>query len=432
MIVRALLFLTLGLCFFSTLSHARGGHGSIVLIGGNLSSTSGPILTEFIKLSGGKNARIGVIPAATNAINKRYRRLVKQMESVGINSRNLELLEVAALDDQTTKGFDESSWASRGDSYDLVRTIDQLDAVWFLDGDQTRVTEVLLTKEGKATPVLNAIKQLFERGGVIAGVGGGAAALSRTMIVGGDSVAALTQGVDSVYENVNQQEYGRVITQPGLGLFKTAIVDTGFTRQARLGRAIVALLKNKKERYAIGIDENTGMFITNNETKIIGEKGISLINTSKANGISNTFPLKANNVYLSYLKPGDGYHLKTHRYTPRKGSKTTYKKQYFDFPVKGVSGLLSPNRDLETYLGYMLLDNKQTSSIETPILDGFGKGVKLTFSEKKQTRGYWSQDVSKDAYSFTNVMIDIEPLYYQVSSLPFRRHLSEDNEDDDE
>ena len=54
-------------------------------------------------------------------------------------------------------------------------------AIFFTGGDQKRITKALRNEDGENTPLLEAIWEVYNEGGVIAGTSAGAAVLSRVM-----------------------------------------------------------------------------------------------------------------------------------------------------------------------------------------------------------------------------------------------------------
>lgn len=113
--------------------------------------------------------------------------------------------------------------------------------LFFTGGSQQRIA----TLTG-GTQLILAIKELLERGGVIAGTSAGASIMCTTMIAEG-----VSEGTNCV---------GDLKKSPGIGLVQWAIIDQHFSERGRIGRLLAATAENP-ELLGIGIDEDTGIVI---------------------------------------------------------------------------------------------------------------------------------------------------------------------------
>lgn len=199
--------------------------GSLVICGGG--NLPREIREEFIRLAGGRDARIVVIPTATsNADDTTY------LESL---YRDWAGYEVSILHTRSRRQANDPNF---------VRPLKQATAVWFGGGDQVFLTDAYL-----GTLVQEEIKAVLERGGVIGGTSAGAAVMSDVMIRGGESVA----------------EVGR-----GFGFLTDAVVDQHFLKRHRMGR-LAGVVTQHPGILGVGIDEGTALVIRGDEAKVIGE-----------------------------------------------------------------------------------------------------------------------------------------------------------------
>lgn len=123
--------------------------------------------------------------------------------------------------------------------------------VFFTGGDQRRLTSTYIREDGTRTPVMEAIWEVLDRGGVIGGTSAGAACQSDPMINGGISADSLREGPD--------MEGNRGVGwEPGLGFFPWGLVDQHHIYRGRVGRLLVAL-DETDIRFGYGIDENAAL-----------------------------------------------------------------------------------------------------------------------------------------------------------------------------
>ncbi|KZZ82694.1 cyanophycinase [Bacillus sp. SJS] len=388
--------------------------GSLVITGGSLGSSNAAVYQSFIKLAGGENqAKIGIVPAASGKL-KSSKDFKADLEKYGVKSENIEVLPLSNHDFSDTD-FDELKWKNNVNNKELADQIKNFTAIWFVGGDQLRITETLTDKKGKNSSVLDAIWTMYKKGGVIGGTSAGAAIMSDVMITGGDSLGGLKGEFTEKDEPLQNKEYEKVYIERGLGFFPYGIVDQHFDERARLGRLAAAAVKYEKRKdlyNSYGIDEDTALIVHNREKKaeIVGRGGVTVIDTSKAKPASKkVHPVK--NVSVSFLSPGDQINLQTKEMTINPDKDATKGYEYYEFKPLDATGLLTPYGRLKPYLAYSLTDNSSTQSVKSYLYDSKGKGYALTFSKTASTNGYWGyQDGQKDDYSITNVKLDAVPV----------------------
>ncbi|PCF94607.1 cyanophycinase [Vreelandella nigrificans] len=413
----ALLALPLSGVLLSSQAVFAGSPGALIITGGFLQESHQDIFQAVISPIDKpiEEIRLGVVPAASGNISGNYDKLAEAFSQLGLTEDNISLLPLAIADDKRTEDVDESTWADNGQDEALAASIDKLDAIWFLGGDQTRITAVLLEEDGSDTPVLTAIRNLHSRGGVLAGTSAGAAIMSSSMLAGGDSQGALFKGFSDDYQGMNNQEYGPAVVRPGLGFFEAGIIDQHFDRKARLGRLLTVMLEHEDgQPLGVGIDEGTALIVADGEWQVAGRGGVTLVDTSKATRPSSGFPINVENVRLGYLLPGDRYLPESGEYHVRDGAYETSGSEYFDVPVSLQSGIFSANRNLQELIGFDLLDNSATDQVSSLLIGDDNQALRIVFTQDEHTQGYWSQDMTLDLYSFENVRMDLEPLSVEL------------------
>lgn len=202
------------------------------------------ILHRFWKLSGGDNARILIIPTAS------------QLEDTG--SRYVEIFERLGGKAMYIR-VDE-----REDCFkDRIQgKLKRATGIFITGGNQLRLSTIL-----GGTPVAKSIRDLNARGIHVAGTSAGAAIVTEHMIAGGRPGPTPT-------------EDGATMA-PGLGLTNKLIVDQHFRQRDRIGRLMTALSYNPFIS-GIGIDEDTAAFISPQGVfEVVGAGAITVVDPSE-------------------------------------------------------------------------------------------------------------------------------------------------------
>lgn len=428
---KRLITILLSICLFlnaATPIYATQGSnddikGTLLIVGGALEATNTEVYNKFIELAGGKEkAVIGVIPAASGSPSKYYKQFVDELKAYGLNENQVLLVPIAVKDEKKTEE-DESKWIENADKQDTANIIKKCTGIWFVGGDQLRITKALYKPDGSNTASLGAIWEIYKAGAVIGGTSAGAAIMSETMLGGGSSLGALTKGFTTTYTDSDQQEYGPVYVEKGLGFFQYGIVDQHFDRKARLGRLIVVGYAEKnKHSVAYGVDENTAMVVYNDTRKVevVGKGGLSIIDFSKAVKDERYKQTAMKNIVISYLETGDRYDMTTKKFDINPDKVDTKGYEYYEIPGPIINtGVLSPNGLWKKFIGFDLVDNYGVEEVKSYSFDAEGNGVELVFRKTEESNGWWAylNGGTYDYYSVVNVALDIHPVKVQVNRL---------------
>jgi cyanophycinase len=166
--------------------------------------------------------------------------------------------------------------------------------VFFSGGDQLRIASQI-----GDTPVERRIREIHDRGGLIAGTSAGAAVMSETMLVGGSSAES--------------HRIGDLNMAPGLGLIRDAIIDQHFAERGRIGRLLGAVAHNPR-MLGVGIDEDTAVVVEGERFQVIGSGAVYVVdceevtqsNIAEARSAS---ALSLHDVRLHVLASGDSFDL---------------------------------------------------------------------------------------------------------------------------
>ena len=283
--------------------------------------------------------------------------------------------------------------------------------VYFTGGEQDRIVRALRTAEGQNTPILDAVWEVYRRGGVVAGSSAGAAVMSRVMYRDAEFVLpTLQHGVTM----------GKEIA-PGLGFIGNSwFVEQHCLTRGRFARALV-VMHSQGFKFGIGVDENTALVIRGGkELKVIGYKGAVVLDLSQASRDPAVKAFNLKNVRLTYLDRGDKIDLETLVVTPSPEKEDGivlnaespdfhpfYDRTLFTNDVLGNTTLV----DVLT----KLMDNKQSEAIGLAF-DGFfaktqaTQGFEFRFYRAKDSRGWLTEAFGGEDYTVSNIHLDIRPI----------------------
>jgi len=405
-------------CLFSSLYIYIFGQsdikGNLVIVGGGLNSDNAIVHNKFIELAGGKaKAIIGIIPTASTVPAESFDDFKKDLIKYGISEKNIILIPIALIDDPITKNLDESTWAENANSEKVAKDIQKCTGIWFVGGDQMRITQAFFKKDQSNTIVLDAIWNRYKNGAVLGGTSAGAAIMSDPMIGGGLSFPSLSQGVLSGELTSEQQDNGAVYLTRGLGFFNYGMVDQHFDKRARIGRLAIALSQNNQQiKIGFGIDENTALVVYNQkqEMEFIGESAVTVLNLMDASITKIGKKTKINNIELSLVEGSDKYDISKDEFIPNPIKKKTTGNEYYK-KTNHISGILNlQSSNYKELITYSLIDNKAAQNIINYSFNEKGTGFKFTFSKKAESLGFITESADHiDHYSVVKIRLDIEP-----------------------
>ena len=219
--------------------------GFIVPVGGAENKLNdSAILKRFLKLAGGRKARIAIIPTASLAADtgERYESVFQDL-----GAGTAEALP-----------FEERSDA---DDEALLERLEHATGIFLTGGNQLRLSTHL-----GGTMVAKTIRRLNAGGVHVAGTSAGAAFLSEHMIAFGEEGSSPRAGI--------------VTLAPGLGLTNRVIIDQHFRQRDRLGRLLTALAYNPFA-VGLGLDEDTAAFIgPENSIEVVGTGSVTVVDPS--------------------------------------------------------------------------------------------------------------------------------------------------------
>lgn len=191
---------------------------------------------------------------------------------------------------------------------DTKKTLERLEkcnGILFSGGDQLRLCSVI-----GGTEFMDILRERYEKEHfVIAGTSAGAAAMSDTMICGGDETKAYLKG--------------KVELSIGFGFLKEAIIDTHFDARGRFGRLVQAIAA-QPGAVGIGLDEDTGVIIEKGtKLKAIGSSSVVIVDGTSIShnniaDIRGGMPISVANLKVHIMTQSDVFDINSREFTAAK------------------------------------------------------------------------------------------------------------------
>jgi len=209
---------------------ARTVHTSLLIIGGAEDKVGrATVLRRFVRLAGGRKARIVVIPSASSFPDE-------AVEAYTAAFGRLGAPEVGVVSPRSRPSA-PGGGVTPAMVHTMVQVLDDATGIFMTGGNQLKLSQLFV-----GTPLAEALIRAHERGAVVAGTSAGASIMSQFMI---------SLGADGV---TPRQRTSQLTS--GLGLLPGVIIDQHFDQRARYGR-LMSLVAGSPNLLGMGIDEDT-------------------------------------------------------------------------------------------------------------------------------------------------------------------------------
>lgn len=198
------------------------------------------ILSAFVNLAGGPEARIAILPTASSIedAGERYKALFLGMGA--------EQADVLYLSDRAAAA-----------SPDVLEILDDVTGVFLTGGNQMRLASIV-----GGTPVARTVRALNRAGAAVAGTSAGASILSSHMVAYGASGPSPRMRMAQM--------------TAGFGLVPGVVIDQHFRQRDRIGR-LLALVAGSPELLGIGIDEDTAALFSGETLEVLGRHSVTIV-----------------------------------------------------------------------------------------------------------------------------------------------------------
>jgi cyanophycinase len=249
-------------------------------------SPGSDVLERFVALAGGEQARIAIIPTASEDAQEAGERYVKVFRKMG--AAEADWLRVETRDD-----------ANAEPALDLLR---KASGIFITGGDQAQLVALLA-----GTQVMECIRLRNAEGVVVAGTSAGASIVSAHLMSGGTGLAGNS--------NDAAARKGMVELVAGFGLLQDVIVDQHFSQRGRMGRLLAVFAANPG-LLGIGLDEDTAVLIDREGMlEVLGSNMVTIVDGRDAT--SDYYEREIGDVLtvvrssLNVLGPGRRFDLNT-------------------------------------------------------------------------------------------------------------------------
>lgn len=253
-------------------------NGTLLIIGGEANDRI--FLPIFSKLAGGYEAPIVIIPTA------------RDDESLSQDSLYLKLTERFK-----TAGFENVSILHTrnrevADSKEFIRPINNAKGVWFQGGRQWRLADSYLN-----TKTHEAIKDLLDRDGVVAGTSAGAT-IQGSFLARGDTKKNTIMVGDHL---------------DGMGFISNIAIDQHLLARNRQFD-MFEILSGYPDLLGIGLDENTGIIVKKDTFEVVGVSYVAIYDGTRWSAERDTvyqLPLFSKEFY--FLGNGEKYNMRNRK-----------------------------------------------------------------------------------------------------------------------
>jgi len=250
--------------------------GTLVIVGGG--GMPDEVFAAFVQASGGKGARIGVVPTASESPDEVLAEWKDDLAKVGVTMVPLKVKTKA-----------------EAGSPAILEAAQTCTGFWFSGGDQNRTADAVA-----GTPLHQLVRARYEAGAAIGGTSAGAAIMSKIMLNGEDR-----NGKEELSE-IGAKAYH---TRDGLGFLpEFCIVDQHFLRRNRQNR-LFSLIMDHPDHLGLGIDEATALVVKKGIGRVLGNHAVMVFDPR---GMRLT-PPGFQNMKIHLLGPGQGIELATRK-----------------------------------------------------------------------------------------------------------------------
>jgi cyanophycinase len=381
-------------------SASASGAGTVVAIGGALRDDSDAVWSRLVALAGGPGARYVVFGTASGSPERSSARVVALLESYGAEAESLPVAPKLPGVDVVQAVRDP----------ELIARVHAANGVFFTGGAQERIVDVL-QPGGQPTPLLEAIRGVLDRGGVIAGTSAGAAVMSRVMFRDAPDLLAVMKGTLR-----DGKEVDRGLGFAASGLF----VDQHFLRRGRLGR-MLPLMQSQGLQAGIGVEEDTAAILRGDAVEIVGEGGALFVDLRDAASDSKWGAFNLRGVRLTYLGDGDRLDVRTRALTPSAarlaGTRIDPRAASFEPSLEDPPFLLDVLGEGAVLRGMSFVLDGPAAEIHGLAYDARpgasaprDLGFEFRFYRGPDTAGWYADVHGDDTYTIANVRLDVVPV----------------------
>jgi cyanophycinase len=253
--------------------------GPLVVIGGAEDKLGRlRVLSRFVELAGGHDARLAVC-ATASSLGEEAAFLYEDV-FLGLGARS-----VISASPKTRVAANDPRWLER---------LDDVTGLFFTGGNQ-----LILSQVAAGTEFGGAVRAFHQSGRVIGGTSAGASVMSEHMVAFGTGGATPKNRIAQMSR--------------GLGLLPELVIDQHFDQRNRYGR-LLSLIAQSPSLLGLGIDEDTAAVISDGQLlEVIGRGSVFIVDganvVTNAATASRTQPLLVSGAVLHVLPSENRFDL---------------------------------------------------------------------------------------------------------------------------
>ncbi len=269
--------------------------GVTVAIGGALLDRNDAVWSRLVALAGGPGACFAVLATAAGSPDESAAAIGANLARHGARAEPIRVAPRIPGQDAVAAARDPA-WAAK---------VRGCTGVFFSGGAQDRLLDTLLPG-GVASPLLEAVRDVWQRGGVVAGTSSGAAVLSAIAFRDAGDVLAVMKG--RLREG---REWDR-----GFGFAPAGvIVDQHFIRRGRIAR-LLPLMQAQSVPLGVGVEEDSAAIFQGNQIEGLGAHGVLVVDLTDASTDPRLGAFNLRGATLHWLRAGDRFDRSTRRMMP--------------------------------------------------------------------------------------------------------------------
>ncbi|MBB2486806.1 cyanophycinase [Mitsuaria sp. WAJ17] len=376
--------------------------GYAIPIGGALKSDNEEVWGRIVQLAGGKGARFVVFGTASEDPESSAKQAVELLQRRGAVAEALPVAPKFSWVDLNKVVRDPA----------LIAKVKASKGVFFTGGSQERIVDVLMPG-GNVTPMLEAIWEVYRKGGVVAGTSAGAAIMSSVMFRDAPSVINIMKGK---WTEGKQVDRGLGFVGPDL------FVDQHFLKRGRFGR-MIPLMMAKGYKLGLGVEENSAAVIRGDEIEIIGGRGAMIVDLSEVKTDPTLGAFNVTNARLTYLDHGDRFNTRTRITTPTavklRGQKLDpYAPDYKPYYTEDLFHLdMLGDQTIANAMAYLIDSNKpEVRGLAFDVIPKTGDplaelGFLFRLYKGKGSLGWSTDELGPEDYTVLGLYLDITPVH---------------------
>jgi cyanophycinase len=243
--------------------------GTLVLMGGAVEA-DGEAMASFVRLCDGQNGGkiVGITTASSDPARSAHDWLA------AFAAAGADNVEIPVIDRR-----------DRAQDRRVAAMIRSARGIFLGGGDQIQLVSTL-----GGSRVGHALHDAYVGGAVVGGTSAGAAALTETILAGGEP---------NRYGEMQQLHLG-----PGFGFLGfRALIDTHFAQRRRLQRLFMVVAQNP-ELMGLGIDEDTALIVQGPLGEVVGRGSVTFVDGRGVRFDNAEECMRGNPLTLSYLRVG--------------------------------------------------------------------------------------------------------------------------------